>query len=127
MSFEEDLFTQLNGYPGLKALIGSKIYPDYIPQTVEAPFVRYVEIYREKNHVYGGYNGTSIISIQLSAYAATREQVRRIAEQISLAMEAWPRANHKVGFAVQKNEVSTWLEELNLFAMDMDFDVFYTD
>ena len=67
MSFEEDLFTQLNGYPGLKAMIDSKIYPDYIPQTVEAPFVRYVEIYREKNHVYGGYNGTSIISIQLSA------------------------------------------------------------
>ena len=127
MSFEDDLFKQLSGYAGLTALVGSKIYPNHIPQTTIAPYLMYFEVYREKNYVFTGYNGTSVFSIQISAYAPTQNQVRLIADQISMAMAAWPVKNNQVGFAIQDNEVSAWREDLKLYEIDMDFDIFYTD
>jgi len=127
VSFESDLFTQLSGFAGLSVLVGSKIYPDHVPQKAEAPYLSYLEIYRDKNYTYAGYNGTSTISIQISVFAPARDQVRLVADEVSRSMAEWPLTNSKVGFAYQDNEVSTWREDLNLYEIDMDFDIFYSD
>lgn len=127
MSFEDDLYTHLSGFTGLTDLIGQKIYPDHVPQTAEVPYLSYFEVYREKNYVFSGYNGTSIISIQISAFADTKNQARLVADQVPLAMAAWPGANSKVGYAIQQNEISTWREDLEAYEMDLDFDIFYTE
>ncbi|MGE5390905.1 MAG: DUF3168 domain-containing protein [Deltaproteobacteria bacterium] len=127
MRFEADLFNQLSGYAGLSALVGLKIYPDHVPQNVDAPYLSYLEIYRDKNYTYTGYTGTSTISIQISVFAPTRDQVRSVADEVDRSMDEWPLTNSKVGFAYQDNEVSTWREDLNLYEIDMDFDIFYSD
>ncbi len=98
-----------------------------MPQKTEAPYLCYFEIYRDKNYTYGGYNGTSIISIQISAYAPSRDLVRLIADQVSLSMVAWPKTNNKIGYAYQENEVSAWRDDLDLYEIDIDFNIFHTD
>jgi len=127
MIFEDALFAQLNGFAGLAALVGTEIYPDHVPQQAAAPYLMYFEVYREKNYVFSGYNGTSIFSVQISVYAPTKNQVRAIADQVSLALAAWPSTSSQVGFAIQDNEVSVWREDLELYEIDLDFDVFFTD
>lgn len=127
MIFEDALYAQLSGFQGLSALVGAKIYPDHVPQRTDAPYLMYFEVYRQQNYVFSGYNGTSIFSIQISVYAPTRAQARAIVGQVAQAMAAWPNINSQVGFATQENEVSAWLEDLELYEIDLDFDIFFTD
>jgi len=127
VSFTADLYTHLSGYAGLSAYVGSKVYPNKVPQTAAAPYLMYFQVYREKNYTYAGYNGTSIYSMQISAYATTDDEVRLITDQVAAAMAAYPMANRKIGFAYQKDENSTWREDLGLYEIDMDFDIFYSD
>lgn len=127
MSFTSALYDHLKGYPGLAAHIADRVYPNQVPQTAPAPYLMYFEVYRAKNYTYAGYNGTSVWSIQISAFAGTDDEVRTIANQVAVAMANFPIANQKVGFAYQRSENSTWRDDLNLYEMDMDFDIFYTD
>lgn len=127
MSFENTLFAYLANRPGLSALMSDRIYPDKAPQDCAAPYVYYLEVYREKNYSHSGYNATGEWSIQLSSYAATKDQVRLIADQVSLAMDAWPGANSKVGHCLQENEQGLWVEELKLYCIDQDYTIFYED
>ncbi len=127
MSFTSDMYSHLNNSKGLTSYVDSRIYPNQVPPTAQAPYLMYIEVYREKNYTYAGYNGTSVYSIQISAFAGTDDEVRTIANQVAIAMADFPVANRKVGFAYQRSENSTWRDDLNLYEIDMDFDIFYTD
>lgn len=127
MSFTSDLYNHLSGYAGLVEYTADRVYPNQAPQTAQPPYLLYFEVYRDKNYTYSGYNGTSIWSIQISAFAATDDEVREITEQVAMAMADFPVANRQVGFAYQRSENSTWRDDLELYEIDMDFDIFYTD
>lgn len=127
MSFESTLYSYLSGYGGLTAYVGNRIYPDKEPQTAEAPAIRFLEVYREKLYSHSGYTTSNIYSIQISTYAATKDSAITIAAQVAAAMEAWTAASANVGHCFQEGESGTWLDGLDLYCIDQDYQVFYND
>ena len=129
MRLGDVLYSYLSGHVGLVALIDTRIYPaDKIPQNVAAPYVPFKQVNREKNYSLSGYSGSSIYSEQISMYAKTEDNAELIAEQILAAMEAWPAANSKIGYALLENEIdATWVDALELYCIDLDFEIFYEE
>ena len=126
-TFDDTLFTYLSGHAGLSALVGDKIYPDQVPQKVEAPYVCFYEIYREKIYSHQGYSNSGIYSIQITCSASTKIEARAIADQIAAAMEAWTAASDQIGHVFQEGENAGWEDSRGLYYIDLDFDVFYVD
>jgi hypothetical protein len=129
MSFVDDLYTRLSGYTGLSAYVGDKIYPaNNVAQSVVDPYIAHFKVHREKIYTHNGYSGTSIYSIQLSVFAATKDQSELIAAQVVAAMEGWPAADkNKIGFVFQEGEGDGWDQDRLLYFVDLDFSIFYQD
>ena len=127
--FRDVLYSYLSSYAGLTALVENKIYPaDRIPQGTVAPYIPHKEVSRERLMTHQGPAGASIYSQQISVYAATDDAAGVIADQVLAAVEAWPAADSKMGYAHLDNETdATWVEELSLYCIDMDFEIFYED
>ena len=129
MRFRNVLYSYLSRYTGLTALVDTKIYPaDKVPANVKAPYVPHKQVSRQRQYTHQGPDGTSIYSKQISVYAATDDECGLIADQILEAIEGWPYVAEHVCYAHLENETdATWVEALELYCIDMDFEIFYED
>ena len=128
MALEYTLPAYLMAHAGLSALVGDKVYPDMEPQNVEQPYVCFEVISREKLYTHDGYTTTSIYSLQVSTYAASKDDAIEIAAQVFAAMDAWPTAApDNVGFCVQEGEGGIWVEGIDLYCIDQDYAIFYNE
>lgn len=87
MTIEEAIFSYLSTYPGLVALIGTKVYPDIVPQSQDLPAVTYTFISDDKpRSAVGGHDGISNDIFQIAAYGTTKSAVSAIKQQIRTAL-----------------------------------------
>lgn len=86
MSIYEALVAYLGTVSGLSALIGTRLYPDDLPQSEELPAVFYLTVSDVKDHVYGSIQAVESPNIQFTVYADTKAEAQAVAEVIKTAL-----------------------------------------
>ena len=129
MNIEEALVKKLLDHAGLKALIGSKIYPEEIPQGVTLPAVFWIKVSDIKDHFLTGQSNLERPIYQFTAQANSKGAVKPIAEEIKKALCDYQGDLH--GVEVQKielqNEFSSMEKSsdgtIRIFYEDLEFEV----
>jgi len=129
MNIEEALVKRLLDYPGLKALISNKIYPEEIPQGVTLPAVFWIKVSDVKDHLLTGQCKTERPIYQFTAQADTKAAAKNVAAQIKAALIDYQ--GDLYGVEVQKielqNEFSSMEKSsdgtIRIFYEDLEFEV----
>ena len=87
---EETIKTRLSAYPGLTALVGTRIYPVIMPEGVTYPGVVYQRISTMPREIAMGSDpGIGRARLQFTAWDNSYKVVKQIIEQIRLALERY--------------------------------------
>lgn len=86
MDLEAALYTQLKNHTGLAALVGTRIYPDFIPQsnTQDALCFRLEDT--ETVHTMGSDTSLEGVYYKISCFGTTKSQARAVATQVKAAL-----------------------------------------
>ena len=126
MSFPcNTLYSYLSNYAGLKALVGTRIYPAPAPEQCSKPYCAYMVIDEIRYYSHGGYSNYSEYRIQISCFGETRASAQAVADQVILAMEAWPGANSDIQKSFFEGGFSIYEEITELHHIPCDFIVAY--
>ena len=124
MNIEEALVKKLLDHAGLKALIGSKIYPEEIPQGTQLPAVFWIKVSDIKDHFLTGQSNLERPIYQFTAQANSKGAVKPVAEQIKAALCDYQGDLH--GVEVQKIELQNEFSSMEKSA-DGTIKVYYED
>ena len=96
MSIEPGLFAHLAADAGVASLVGSRIYPDRLPEAAPLPAITYQRVSTVAEQGVGGLAGLSSARVQLTAwaegpgrYAAAKEIAGAVAQSLSGFRGAW--------------------------------------
>lgn len=116
MSAETELYALLSSAAGLTALVGTRIYPDAIPEDAVLPAVVYARTSTEPVLSVSGQKFAETARLSVSAWAKTRTAAAAAADQIEAALlAAWQPAS---------NRSSVFDGEVGLYAATVDSDWF---
>jgi hypothetical protein len=129
MNIEEAMVEHLLNYPGLKALINDKIYPEEIPQKTKLPAVFWIKVSDNKDHFLDGQCKTERPIYQFTAQANSKGAVKPVAEQIKKALCDYQGILH--GVEVQKIELQNEFSSMEkngdgtvrIFYEDLEFEI----
>lgn len=124
MNIEEALVKRLLDYPGLKALINNKIYPEEIPQGTQLPAVFWIKVSDIKDHFLTGQSNLERPIYQFTTQANSKGAVKPVAEQIKAALCDYQGDLH--GVEVQKIELQNEFSSMEKSA-DGTIKVYYED
>lgn len=88
MSAESQLYAALSGHAGLGALVGTRIYPDAMPEGTAYPALVYTRIGTDPTYTIGGTLVCEDVSLQMQCWATTRESSNAVAAQVVAALAA---------------------------------------
>jgi len=131
MHIEDAVLAYLKTQSGLTTLVGTRIYPEEVPETVQLPAVTYILVSNVPIHVLTGKITLERPVYQYTAYAATKAAARAIAAQIALALSDYHGTLS--GVVVQKielqNEMSTLISSADgtnkTYTHDLEFEITY--
>jgi len=131
MDIETVLVAYLLAHTGTKALIGTRLYPDVLPQEEPLPALVYQSISDVKLHSLTGQYGLEQPIYQITVYGATRATAKAVAAQVKSALCDY--SGDMGGITVQKIELQTELTSLEttsdgtveIVAVDLEFQIFY--
>jgi hypothetical protein len=87
--FDEALVDFLLGRPGVAALIGRRIHPDYFPQSEPLPAIAYTLEDDSSQQTQQGPSGMREAIYQINLWADTRKEAMAIARQVRLALDGY--------------------------------------
>jgi len=87
VEFNTALYTYLSTYAGLSAIIGTRIYPDTLPQNVAYPAATYQYVDDDEIDTFEQPNTLISPTYQFDSYAKTRAVADSIADQLRLAFK----------------------------------------
>lgn len=85
----EALYARLTSFGGLSALVGSRIYPNIIPQNSTYPCIIYGRVAAEHFHCMEGSSGLVAETYQIDIFATSKSSAEAIAEQVRLALQGY--------------------------------------
>lgn len=88
MSAESDLFSALTARPALTALVGSRIYPDIIPEGAALPAVVYQRSSTSPVTTIGSVRVAEDVRFGISAWAISRADADTVADEVAAAIAA---------------------------------------
>lgn len=118
MSAETQLYAALSGRTELTELVGTRIYPDAIPENSPLPAVVYVRSSTNPTYTIGGTLVCEDVRLSVTAWAPTRTEAEAVADQIRSAIDG---AGHPIA-----DRASGFDNEVGLFAVTIETDWFYT-
>lgn len=131
MDIEEAFTAYLLNYPGLKALINNKIYPEEIPQGVTLPAVFWIKVSDVPEHTLTGQSEVEEPIYQFTAQANSKGTVKPVAEQIKKALSDYQGIMS--GITVQKIELQNKFSSMDknndgtikVYYEDLEFQIFF--
>lgn len=120
------MYNQLVSFAGLTTLVGSKIYPVKLPQSLDftdpsLQAVTYAKISNPRRHL-----GTRRPRFQISCWAKRYGEVKQVAEQVQAAVEAMDETGSV--FAVfPENEVDMYNSETGLYHVPVDVIIYFEE
>lgn len=88
MSAETELYAALSSLPALTALVGTRIYPDVIPEDIAMPAVVTARQGTEPVVSVSGTQFGEFAQMIISAWATTRTVAESVADQVDAALIA---------------------------------------
>lgn len=89
MTPEEGLYSYLTADANLTTLIGSRIYPNIIPEGSASPAVAYQRISSRRWHPHDGRGGLAQVRVQLTITGDSYQSVKGVAEAIREALDGY--------------------------------------
>jgi len=119
----EVLFSRLSGYAGLSALIGSRIYPDQLPQRPVLPASTYKIRDEEWLHT-GGIDSTLIaVVLQIRSFGRTYSEAEGVGLQVLAALQRW--RGTEIGVTVQgtffENQSDPYMSTTGIYVQDQEW------
>jgi hypothetical protein len=112
MTLETDLRTHILASSGLSALIGTRLYPDRLPQNATLPAVVYQEVSSVPvDHVHGAAGRLVRSRYQFTVWAATRASAKTIDEAIRARIDGTGRSTigtTAIHAILRQERVSGW-------------------
>jgi hypothetical protein len=128
MTVETELFTRLTTYPGLNALVGTRVYPNKLPQDPTLPALSYRRVSAVRPSAMGSDIGLARARFQVDVWAATYASARAVAEQLRQALQRWRTTT---GTIVQDsfvlNETDLYEDTTEIHHVAMDFEINYEE
>lgn len=88
MSAETTLYAILAGASGVTDLVGTRIYPDLVPQEKAVPYIGYERVGTEPIATIHGSVVAENVRLLVACWSATRLQAEQIADAVEAAMQA---------------------------------------
>ncbi len=89
MSLSTVIYSRLSGFAGLSALVGSRIYPNKLPQDPTFPAVRYQIIDEVPVHSMQTTSGMREARVQVDVFDPDYSDVTAVSDQVELALGRW--------------------------------------
>lgn len=124
----ELLYARLTGDTALAALVGSRVHPDMLPQTVTYPAIRYyqvsrAEVARKPVAATEAGAGLAIVRgmVQVDVYAKTYKQAHQVADAVKGAIYGWrdPANGVIVARVVDETDVNDSEETMQRVSLDV--------
>jgi hypothetical protein len=87
--FDEALVDHLLGQPSLTALVATRIFPDYFPQSEQLPAIAYTLEDDSTQQTQQGPSGMREAVYQINIWADTRREVMAIAREVRSALDGF--------------------------------------
>lgn len=110
MSFRELVYGHTVGSAAIAAIIGTRCYPDRLPDGVTLPCVSYVARVSESGEATRHHEGPSdrvVNRVQFNAYAETGDEAEALAAAIIAAWDGY-QSLPAIGSAQVENVIDTW-------------------
>ena len=86
---DEALVDYLLDRPGLTVLVGTRIFPDYFPQSEQLPAIAYTLEDDSSKHTQQGPSGMREAIYQVNIWADTRREVMAVAREVRSALDGF--------------------------------------
>ena len=117
--FEVDLRNYLISQEPLKKLIGSKIYPGWIPENAKMPAIAFLEVSGVRHHNID----VAYPRFQFSIFSSRYLEAKEIANEVRNSLQRYKgkMGNTRVIQAVFQNEYESYEEDTLLYHVAVDF------
>jgi len=86
MSAESIVYSTLSGAAGVTAMVGTRIYPDLVPEEKATPYIGYERVGTEPITTIHGTILANDVQMVIACWADTRVQAEAIADAVASAM-----------------------------------------
>jgi hypothetical protein len=86
LNFEESLYSYLSKHNGIKAVVGTKIYPLIAPEGVNAPYIIYTPYSQVFSHTFGNDSGYNDKYIQIDIYHTSFISLKTLSKEVRKAL-----------------------------------------
>lgn len=121
MTLRHTVYGRCTGHAGMAALIGTRCYPDRVPEDPTFPLVVYHRVsadagpYRD----HDAPTDREVSRVQLDCYAETSDGAADLADQARAAWDGWS-SGAVVGWSFQANRIATREDALNVYRQIVD-------
>lgn len=117
---EETVYQALSTDSALTALVGARIYPEYLPEDCVYPAVVYGRTNTERLQTYCGTAGAAESLIEVLSIAKALTESRAVAAAVRAAMETIPQCT--VG-----DDAGDHQRDMELHQVAAEFSIFHAD
>ena len=117
------VYARCTTFAGLAALIGTRCYPDRVPENATYPLVVYhapISTTDEEYRTHGDGTGRTQSTVQFDCYATTGLDAETLADQVKAAWNGYSSGDCDIGFAFIQNAIAERQEDLNEYRQIVD-------
>lgn len=130
MTLRETVYARCTTFAGLSALIGTRCYPDRLPEDVAYPALVHHTPISSSNEAFRthdvGMTGMAWSRIQFDSYAATGDGAAALADQVYAAWDGY-KDSCVVGVAWQANRITTYEAGLKTWRVITDIMILHEE
>ena len=121
------MITRLEAVTGVTDLVGTRIYPNLLPQSPTYPALTYQQVSGPRIESLQGHSGLAHPRFEFNAFAETYIEARDIIEQVRLALEGFSGTVDSVDIdGINLLDSRDFFEDsLGVHRRDMDFEVWH--
>ena len=109
-------------FGAIKALAGSRVYPDVAPATVAKPYIVYQSVGGVDETTFDGADTLQNSRMQVSVWSTSRSEASTIIQQVRAALTAEPVRGVPIGAPV-----SVYEDDTKLYGSQQDFSIWYQE
>ena len=87
MGIEDALYTYLSNHEELSKLVGTRIYPDHLPESPNYPAIVFNMISSPQNHTMGKDPGIACPRYEFTCWGKTKPNAKNVASQLIAALK----------------------------------------
>lgn len=114
MILEEALYAYLTADDTVEGLIGTRLYPEMLPEGVQLPAMAYQRISRDGIMAHDGPTGLASVRVQLTMQAASYLTLRTLADRVRVLFDGTRQTMGSPGVMVYEsyidNEIGSMAE-----------------